>query len=59
QYEGDGKFAWSTSTGGPTNVISAENVAPGIYLLVLHNTLFGASNFNQYPENFTINIEFS
>jgi len=59
QYEGNGKFAWSTSTGGPSTVISAENIAPGIYLLVLHNTLFGASNFSQYPENFTINIEYS
>lgn len=59
QYEGNGKFAWSTSTGGPVEVISADNLEPGIYLLVLHNTLFGASNFSQYPENYTLNIEFS
>jgi hypothetical protein len=58
-YQGNGKFAWSTTTGGPSTAISAQNVAPGIYLLVLHNTLFGGSSFNEYPENFTINIEFS
>ncbi len=59
QYEGNGKFAWSTSTGGPAEVISTENAQPGVYILVLHNTLFGASTFNEYPENFTLNVQYS
>jgi hypothetical protein len=58
-YIGSGKFAWSTSTGGPTQIIYAMNTQPGVYILVLHNTLFGASSFNEYPENFTLNVQYS
>ena len=55
-YVSSGKFNWSTSTGGPAEAISASNISPGVYLLVLHNTLFGGSFLN-YPENYTLNVE--
>jgi uncharacterized protein YfaP (DUF2135 family) len=55
-YVSSGKFDWHTSTGGPAEAISALNISPGVYLLVLHNTLFGGSFLN-YPENFTLSVE--
>ena len=58
KYVGSGKFHWSTSTGGPEEDISAADLAPGIYMLVLHNTLFGARSLATYPENFIIDVAF-
>jgi len=58
KYLGNGEFYWSTTTGGPEEVISAENLTPGTYLFVLHNTLFGADSFAVYPEVFTIDVNF-
>jgi len=55
-YAGSGKFYDRTNTGGPAEDISASNVQPGIYFIVLHNVLFGGS-FAAYPENYTLNIE--
>jgi hypothetical protein len=57
-YVGSGKFKWSTTTNGPEEDISAKDLAPGTYLLVLHNTLFGASSFASYPEPYTITVSF-
>jgi subtilisin family serine protease len=59
KYLGNGKFYWQTSTGGPREEISLANASPGIYLLVLHNTLFGAKSFTDYPEPFTLTVNFS
>jgi len=58
KYVGDGKFNWSTTTGGPEEDISAKDLAPGTYLLVLHDTLFGADSFSSYPETYTVTVEF-
>lgn len=58
KWLGNGKFSWSTSTGGPREAISVGDSTPGIYLLVLHNTLFGASSFANYPEAFTLDVNF-
>ena len=55
-YDGSGKFNWSTDTGGPAEAISASSLSPGVYLLVLHNTLFGGSSLT-YPENYTLTVE--
>ena len=55
-YLGSGKFRWYTNTGGPAEDISASAVQPGVYLLVLHNVLFGGS-FASYPENYTLSVE--
>ena len=57
-YVSSGKFNWYTDTGGPAEDISATQLSPGIYLLVLHNTLFGGS-FLYYPENYTLTVEMS
>jgi subtilisin family serine protease len=57
-YVSSGKFNWSTDTGGPAEAISASNISPGVYLLVLHSTLYGGSFLN-YPENYTLTIEMS
>lgn len=59
QYLGSGKFSWGTSTGESEEIISTINPSPGIYLLVLHNTLFGARSFTDYPESFTLGINYS
>jgi hypothetical protein len=58
-YVGSGKFSWKTSTNGPREIISAGDITPGVYLIVLHNTLFGASSFAVYPEPFTLDVDFS
>ena len=55
-YAGSGKFKDVTNTGGPAEDISASNVRPGVYFVVLHNVLFGGS-FEGYPENYTLNVE--
>ncbi len=55
---GNGKFDWRTNTGGPEQDISAEQIVPGIYLVVLHDTLYGANSFN-YREPFTLDVNFS
>jgi subtilisin family serine protease len=55
-YAGSGKFIFYTSTGGPAQEISALHTQPGVYLLVLHNVLFGGS-FTSYPESYTLNVE--
>jgi hypothetical protein len=57
-YVGSGKFDWGTTTGGPEEDISAKDLAPGVYLFVLHNTLFGADSFASYPETYTITVGF-
>ncbi|MGA3404405.1 MAG: S8 family serine peptidase [Candidatus Bathyarchaeia archaeon] len=57
-YLGSGKFSWSTSTTGPREDIYAGGITPGIYLIVLHNTLFGARSFAVYPETFTLDVSF-
>ncbi len=54
---GNGKFAWSTTTGGPAEGIAAGAVGPGIYLLVLHDTHYGANSYN-YHETFTLDVNF-
>ncbi len=54
---GNGKFQWSTSTGGPEEDIAAGSIGPGIYLLVLHDTLYGANSFN-YRESFALDVTF-
>jgi len=58
-YIGSGKFSWSTSTNGPREILFAGGITPGLYLIVLHNTLFGGSSFAVYPESFTLNVGFS
>jgi hypothetical protein len=58
KYVGSGKFYWSTTTGRSQEDISAEDLASGTYMLVLHNTLFGADSFGTYPENFTVDVSF-
>jgi len=58
KYVGSGKFYWSTTTGRSQEDISAEDLASGTYMLVLHNTLFGADSFATYPENFTVDVSF-
>jgi subtilisin family serine protease len=58
-YLGSGKFDWSTSTSGPREILFVGDITPGIYLIVLHNTLFGASSFAVYPESFTLTVGFS
>jgi hypothetical protein len=58
-YLGSGKFSWSTSTGGPREILFVGDITPGIYLIVLHNTLYGASSFAVYPESFTLTLSFS
>jgi hypothetical protein len=55
-YLGSGKFRWYTNTGGPAEDISASAVQSGVYLLVLHNVLFGGS-FASYPESYTLSVE--
>ena len=54
---GNGKFLWYTNTGGPEEDISTGGAVPGLYLLVLHNTLYGGSSFN-YRESFALDISF-
>jgi hypothetical protein len=54
---GNGKFAWSTATSGPEEEISAGSIGPGVYLLVLHDTLYGANSFN-YRESYTLDVNF-
>jgi hypothetical protein len=54
---GNGKFLWYTSTGGSEEDIFTGGAVPGLYLLVLHNTLYGGSSFN-YREPFVLNISF-
>jgi subtilisin family serine protease len=54
---GNGKFSWSTNTGGPREYIYTLDSVSGIYLLVLHNTLFGARTF-AYPESYTLDVSF-
>ena len=58
-YLGSGKFNWSTSTNGPREILFVGGITAGIYLIVLHNTLFGASSFAVYPESFTLTVSFS
>ncbi len=56
-YAGSGKFTFHTNTGSDTTQdISASNLQPGIYLLVLHNVLFGGT-YASYPENYTLSVE--
>lgn len=55
-YVGNGKFKNITNTGGPAEDLSASNVQPGVYFVVLHNVLFGGT-FAGYPENYTLNVE--
>jgi len=55
-YVGTGKFKNITNTGGPAEDLSASNVQPGVYFVVLHNVLFGGT-FAGYPENYTLNVE--
>jgi hypothetical protein len=55
-YDGSGKFSWSTTTGGPEEVISASRIAPGVYFIVLHNTLYGGQYLTS-AENYTLNVE--
>ena len=55
-YVGSGKFKDVTNTGGPAEDISASNIEPGVYFIVLHNVLLGGS-FANYPENYTLNVE--
>jgi subtilisin family serine protease len=55
-YIDSGRYYWHTSTGGPAEEISALNTSPGVYLIVLHNVLFGGS-FDDYPENYTLTVE--
>jgi subtilisin family serine protease len=59
KYVANGEFYWSTSTGGPEEDIVGADLAPGTYLLVFHNTLFGAESFAQYPEAYNMTITFS
>jgi hypothetical protein len=54
---GKGKFSWSTNTGGPREYIFTLDSAPGIYLLVLHNTLYDSKTF-AYPEGYTLDVSF-
>jgi subtilisin family serine protease len=57
-YSGNGGIFYdSTTTGGPAQDIDATGVQPGVYLLVLHNVLYGGSFASSYPENYTLNIE--
>lgn len=58
KYLGNGQFYWSTTTGGPEEVLSVHDLVPGTYLLVLHNTLFGADSFAAYPESYTLTVGF-
>jgi len=58
-YQGSGKFNWSTSTNGPREILYVGDLTPGLYLIVLHNTLFGASSFAVYPEAFTLDVTLS
>jgi subtilisin family serine protease len=58
KYVANGEFYWSTTTGGPEEDIIATDLAPGTYLLVFHNTLFGAESFAQYPEAYNMTIVF-
>ena len=55
-YAGSGKFKDVTNTGGPAEDISASNIQPGVYFIVLHNVLMGGS-FESYPENYTLSVE--
>jgi len=55
-YASSGKFKYVTNTGGPAEIISASNIQPGVYFVVLHNVLLGGS-FAAYPENYTLNVE--
>jgi subtilisin family serine protease len=55
-YAGSGKFYDTTNTGGPAEDISASNMQPGLYFIVLHNVLLGGS-FVTYPENYALNVE--
>jgi hypothetical protein len=57
-YTSSGIFKFYTNTGGPAYVISASDISPGVYFIVLHNVLFGGS-FTNYPENYTLNVEMS
>jgi hypothetical protein len=36
--------------------MSASDIQPGVYFIVLHNVLLGGS-FENYPENYTMNVE--
>jgi hypothetical protein len=58
KYLGNGQFYWSTTTGGPEEDLSAHDLVPGTYLIVLHNTLFGADSFAAYPETYTLTVGF-
>jgi len=57
-YEGSGVFKWHTTTGGPADEIAVKNVGSGIYLIVLQNVLLGVSSFDDYPESFTLTVDF-
>jgi subtilisin family serine protease len=59
KYVANGEFYWSTTTGGPEEDIVATDLSPGTYLLVFHNTLFGADSFGHYPEAYNMTIVFS
>jgi subtilisin family serine protease len=54
-YAGSGKFVWYTPTGDPVEDLSAADPQSGVYLLVLHNVLFGGS-FTSYPESYSIMV---
>jgi len=56
EYDGSGKFNWYTNTGGPEEIISASRIMPGIYFIVLHNTLYGGQSLS-VAENYTLNVE--
>lgn len=58
QYQGSGVFKWKTSTGKQSDEIVATIVEPGVYLVVLHNTLIGVSSFSNYPESYTLTVQF-
>jgi hypothetical protein len=59
KYLGNGEFYWGNATGAPEEDISAGELTPGTYLVVLHNTLFGADSFTAYPEAFTMVVNFT
>jgi hypothetical protein len=56
-YVGSGKFDLKTTTGSREDIYDGDTTQ-GIYLLVLHNTLFGATSFSNYPEPFTLVVKF-
>lgn len=54
---GKGKFYSDTSSSGPHQYIYTLDSAAGLYLLVLHNTLFGARTLT-YPERYSLDVNF-